>query len=255
MLAACSSAASTPPIARTHAQRAPAAVPRPRPAAPPVLAGKVIVIDPGHNGDNYTAPDVINQPIWNGREQETCDTTGTETASGYTEAAFNWQVAQDLAFDLTLEGAKIVLTRTSNTGVGPCVTERAAIGNLARADAAVSIHADGGPVNGRGFVVLEPVADGVNDGIVAPSQVLGTDLRDAFAARTGMLVSTYDGVDGIQPRDDLAGINLSTVPKVFVECGNMANPTDAALLVDPAWQERAAAALAAGLTTFVTSPS
>ncbi len=218
-----------------------------------MLAGKVVVIDPGHNGDNDTAPAVINQPVWNGREEEACDTTGTETAAGYTEAQFNWQVAQDLAFDLGLEGAKVIVTRTSNTGVGPCVTERAAIGNLAHADAAVSIHADGGPVTGRGFAVLEPVADGINDRIVAPSQVLGTDLRDAFAAGTGMPVSTYDGVDGIEPRDDLAGINLSTVPKVFVECGNMQNPTDAALLVDQAWQQRAAAALASGLTAFLTS--
>ena len=47
------------------------------------------------------------------------------------------------------EGATVVLTRTSNTGVGPCVTERAAIGNRARADAAISIHADGGPPGGR----------------------------------------------------------------------------------------------------------
>lgn len=224
-----------------------------RPAPVPVLIGKVVVIDPGHNGDNYTAPAVINQLVWNGREEEACDTTGTETAAGYTEAQFNWQVAQDLAFDLGLEGAKVIMTRTSNTGVGPCVTERAAIGNLAHADAAVSIHADGGPVSGRGFAVLEPVADGINDRIVAPSQVLGTDLRDAFAAGTGMPVSTYDGVNGIEPRDDLAGLNLSTVPKVLIECGNMQNPTDAALLVDPAWQQRAAASLATGLTAFLTA--
>ena len=51
------------------------------------LAGKVIGIDPGHNGLNYTAPQIINQPIWNGREEEPCDTTGTATDSGYTEAS------------------------------------------------------------------------------------------------------------------------------------------------------------------------
>ena len=48
-------------------------------------------------------------------------------------------------------------------------------------------------------------------------------LRDAFAAGTAMPVSTYDGVDGLQPRDDLAGLNLTTVPKVLIECGNMRN--------------------------------
>jgi len=260
VLASCSSTASLPSSRVDAHHRVPrpggpdvTTVPSTRPPPALALAGKVVVIDPGHNGGNFSAPDVINQPVWNGRGEESCDTTGTQTASGYTEAAFNWQVAQDLSFDLRLEGADVVLTRTSNTGIGPCVTERAAIGNLAHSDAAVSIHADGGPATGRGFAVLEPVADGINDQIVGPSQVLGTDLRNAFEARTGMPVSTYDGVEGIEPRDDLAGINLSTVPKVFVECGNMQNPTDAALLVDPAWQQLAATALAAGLTDFLSS--
>ena len=42
--------------------------------------------------------------------------------------------------------------------------------------------------------------------------------------------STYDGVDGLESRNDLAGLNLTTVPKVLIECGNMRDATDAALL-------------------------
>ena len=38
-----------------------------------------------------------------------------------------------------------MLTRSTDTGVGPCVDERAAIGTLAGSDAAISIHGDGGP--------------------------------------------------------------------------------------------------------------
>jgi N-acetylmuramoyl-L-alanine amidase len=223
------------------------------PTASGALTGKTVLVDPGHNGGNFAAPSVINQLIWNGRESETCDTTGTETASGYTEAQFNWNVARYLTADLRAKGATVVLTRTSNGGVGPCVTERAALGNKAHAAAAVSIHADGGPPGGRGFAVLEPVPDGINDAIVGPSARLGTDLRNSFAAGTGEPVSSYDGVDGIQPRDDLAGINLSTVPKVFIECANMRNTSDAALLTSPAWQARAARAIAAGLATFLTA--
>jgi N-acetylmuramoyl-L-alanine amidase len=222
------------------------------PTAPGVLDGKVVLVDPGHNGGNFSAPEIINQLIWNGRESETCDTTGAETDTGYTEAQFNWNVARYLTADLRAAGATVVLTRTSNTGTGPCVTQRAALGNQAHASAAVSIHADGGPPGGRGFAILEPVADGINNAIIAPSARLGTDLRNAFAAGTGEPASTYDGINGIQPRDDLAGINLSTVPKVFIECANMRNPTDAALLTTPAWQAKAARAIAAGLTTFLT---
>jgi len=217
------------------------------------LDGKVILVDPGHNGGNFAAPSVINRLIWNGRESETCDTTGTETNAGYTEARFNWRVALYLTADLRAIGATVVLTRTSDTGVGPCVTERAALGNQVHANAAVSIHADGGPPGGRGFAILEPVADGPNNAIIARSAVLGEDLRAAFAAGTGEPVSSYDGVDGIQPRDDLAGTNLSTVPKVFIECANMRNAADAALVISPRWQAKAARAIAAGLTTFVLS--
>src|SRR5262249_9277077 len=73
---------------------APAGASRPPSAAP--LAGITVGIDPGHNGLNGTDPSFINHLIWNGRESETCDTTGTQTASGYTEARFNFDVARDL---------------------------------------------------------------------------------------------------------------------------------------------------------------
>lgn len=217
------------------------------------LTGKVIAVDPGHNGGNAAAPGVVDQLIWNGREYETCDTTGTETDSGYTEAQFNFNVATYLTADLEAEGATVVLTRTSNTGVGPCVTERAAIGNDAHADAAISIHADGGPSSGRGFAVLEPVSDSINAAIVGRSQVLGADIRSALLADAVEPVSSYDGVNGIQPRGDLAGLNLSTVPKVLVECANMRNPMDAALLTTRAWQQSVARALAGGLAAFLTT--
>ena len=218
-----------------------------------ILDGKVVLVDPGHNGGNFGAPSVINRLIWNGRETETCDTPGAETDGGYTEALFNWDVALYLTADLRAEGATVVLTRTSNTGVGPCVTERAAIGNEVHANAAVSIHADGGPPGGRGFAILEPVADGINNAIVGPSAILGADLRAAFGKGTGEPVSSYDGINGIQPRDDLAGTNLSKVPKVFIECANMRNAADAALVTSSRWQALAARAIAAGLAAFLVT--
>jgi len=239
---------ASPPVLPMAADGGPARFPA---TATGTLAGQVVVIDPGHNGGNAAAPSVINSLIWNGRETETCDTTGAQTDNGYPEAEFNWNVARYLTADLRAEGATVVLTRTSNAGVGPCVTERAAIGNQARGNAAVSIHADGGPPDGRGFAILEPVADGINDSIIGPSASLGADLRAAFAAGTGEPVSSYDGIDGIQPRNDLAGTNLSTIPKVFIECANMRNAADAALVTSPRWQATAARAIAAGLTAFL----
>jgi N-acetylmuramoyl-L-alanine amidase len=216
------------------------------------LSGRVIGIDPGHNGRNYTDPGFINRLIFNGREAETCDTTGTETDRGYTEARFNFAVAEDLSAQLRGLGARVVLTRTSNTGVGPCVTTRSAILNRAHAAVAIDIHADGGPAGGRGFAILEPVADGPNNRIIAPSRRFGAILRGRYEAVTGEPPSTYDGQNGIARRDDLAGLNLTTVPKVLIECANMRNAADAARLVSPAFQRRIATAMAQAIVAFLT---
>jgi N-acetylmuramoyl-L-alanine amidase len=244
--------ASSVPGATTSAQ-APASRPAGPGSAATALAGQTIGIDPGHNGGNVTDPAFINRIIWNGRENETCDTTGTQTDGGYTEATFNWNVARYLRADLRQAGARVVMTRHSNTGAGPCVTSRAHILNRAGATVALDIHADGGPAWGRGFTVLEPVADGPNDGIITASERLGNAVRAALLRYTSMPVSNYYGHDGLISRDDLAGLNLATEPKVLVECGNMRSPTDARLLTASWFQRRLARALQAALVTFLAA--
>jgi N-acetylmuramoyl-L-alanine amidase len=242
--------ASTSAAAR-HPSAGPApASPTPSVSAPP-LAGKIVGIDPGHNGGNFTDPDAIAQQIWNGAEWEACDTTGTTTDGGYTEAQFNFNVAKYLRADLRRDGARVIMTRTSNTGVGPCVNRRAEIINAAHADVAVDIHADGAAASGRGFTILEPVADGPNDAVIAASQRFGGDVRQAMLAGTAMPESNYEGSGGIMPRDDLAGLNLTTVPKVLIECGNMRNAVDAGLLVMARFQQQVASALTAAIVRYL----
>jgi N-acetylmuramoyl-L-alanine amidase len=263
MTVACQSAVSPPHVAAASTAAAPRASPvttapaagqgSPGAAAPgKLLAGKIVGIDPGHNGGNFTDPAYINRLIWNGREEETCDTTGTETASGYTEARFNFNVARYLRADLEALGARVVMTRTNDHGVGPCVNRRARILDDAHANVAIDIHADGGPPWGRGFTVLEPVADGPNDHVIKASERFGDDVRTALLQHTNMPESDYYGHDGIEFRDDLAGLNLTTVPKVLIECGNMANPTDAALLTSRRFQRKLAAALGSAIVTFLS---
>ncbi|MGA2013528.1 MAG: N-acetylmuramoyl-L-alanine amidase [Solirubrobacteraceae bacterium] len=220
------------------------------PALP--LTGKTIGIDPGHNGGNFTDPSYIDRLIWNGREMETCNTTGTATDSGYTEAQFNFNVAMSLAADLRAQGARTVLTRHTNTGVGPCVNVRAHIIDQAGAQVAIDIHADGGPPGGRGVAILEPVADGINNRIIGASERFGRDVLHQIETVAGMPPSTYDGTDGIVFRDDLAGLNLTTVPEVLIESGNMRNATDAALLTTPGFQRLEAHALDRAILQFLT---
>jgi len=239
------------PAGSQSSSASPTASPSPSPPALP-LAGRVVGIDPGHNGGNFSDPGFINQVIWNGQEDESCDTTGTETADGFTEASFNFDVATYLKADLVAAGATVVMTRQNNTGVGPCVTTRAQIINSAHADVAIDIHADGGPSSGRGFTVIEPIADGPNDGVITSSQQFGADVRAALLTGTSMPESDYYGTNGLINRDDLAGLNLTTVPKVLVECGNMPNPTDAGMLESPAFQQQLAQAFTTAIIAFVT---
>jgi N-acetylmuramoyl-L-alanine amidase len=243
-------AASPAALRASPATRSPAPRASQQPSAP-ALTGITVGIDPGHNGRNGTDPSFINHLIWNGRESETCDTTGTQTASGYTEARFNFNVARYLRAALLADGARVVMTRANNRGVGPCVDRRAQILNHSGARVAIDIHADGGPPGGRGFTVLEPVADGPNDHVIRSSERFGSYVRATILARTSMPVSDYYGSNGIQFRNDLAGLNLTTVPKVLIESGNMVNATDAALLTSPRFQRQLAAALLAAILAFL----
>src|SRR5215475_6283880 len=250
---AASHGATTPP--HSGSTRSPTGAPSASATAPSrPLAGKVIVLDPGHNGENWSHPAVINRPVNVITETKPCDTTGTATLAGYSEHAFTFNVAMRLARLLRAEGAKVILTRANDHGVGPCITQRAAIGNRARADAAISIHADGGPPGGSGFDVIEPgLIAGHNDAIIGPSHRLALAVRGAYHRITYEPYANYVGNHGLDVRTDLGGLNLSTVPKVFIECGNMRNAGDAAKLSSAAFRQRIAAALAAGFTAFLTS--
>ena len=217
------------------------------------LSGKTVVIDPGHNGGDASHATQINQLVPMGFGQyKTCDTTGTNADDGYAEHEFNLQVADLVEAQLEKQGIKVIMTRTNDTGVGPCVNVRAAIGNDAHADAAISIHGDGFDASGHGFQIIQAaksVGGTAND---AQSNKLSEALHATFLTDSGLTPSTYIGTDGYETRSDLAGLNLSTVPKVLVECGNMKNPGDVALMESPTGRARMASAIADGIISFLS---
>ncbi|MGW7818024.1 N-acetylmuramoyl-L-alanine amidase [Streptomyces puniciscabiei] len=221
------------------------------------LKGKVVVIDPGHNPGNFQHTAEINRKVDIGTNWKECDTTGTSTNDGYTEARFTLDVAHRLRTLLEKQGATVRLTHDGDSPAwGPCVDERARIGNQAHADVAISIHADGSTEGNRGFHVILPgsVHAGAADTrpIVGPSHDLGARIAGNFVRDTGEPPSNYvgDGT-GLVTRTDLGGLNLSTVPKVFIECGNMRDSKDAALLTSGAWRERAAQGISEGIVSFL----
>lgn len=221
------------------------------PAPPPgSLAGRVVVLDPGHNGGNATNPSLIHLQVDAGGFPKACNTTGT-SARGVTESSVNLQIAGLLAERLRSRGARVVLTREDDTGAGPCVDERGRLGRLEAADALVSIHADGAAAAQHGFHVIAPgQVPGYTDGIVEPSRRLATTVRDGLAGQ-GLTTSTYAGTDGLVTRSDLGTLNRAGVPAVMVELGNMHNDDDFGQLTGTTGQSRYADGLATGILDYL----
>ena len=219
------------------------------------LAGTTIVIDPGHQLGNHNFPAEINRLVPAGGFAKPCNTTGTSTDAGYAEATFAWQVSRKLRASLESLGARVVLTRTNNRQDrwGPCVDVRGLAGNSIGADLKVSLHGDGSYAAGaRGFHVIAPAdrAPWTGD-IYAPSLRLAGDVRTGLLG-SGFPVANYiAGGDGLDVRSDLGTLNLSDVPTVMVELGNMRNADEAAVMTTTAGRARYASGLAAGIRSFL----
>ncbi|MFE7336053.1 N-acetylmuramoyl-L-alanine amidase [Streptomyces griseus] len=257
-----SSTAATPgdrqpePSGSTEAGATPSGSASARPLPKGPLTGRTVVIDPGHNPGNRDHTREINRQVDIGTGRKECDTTGTSTNDGYAEARFTLDVSHRLRTLLEAEGARVRLTHDADRPFGPCIDERARIGNEEKADAVVSVHADGSAVGNRGFHVILPAAvkGGGSDTskIVKSSADLGARIAGHFVRTTGSAPSNYiGGNSGLDTRNDLGGLNLSTVPKVFVECGNMRDPKDAALLTSASWRQKAAQGLADGISSYL----
>lgn len=206
------------------------------------LSGRVVVVDPGHNG--VTVARINNRQVdAGGGRRKACNTSGTAN-SRMSEHELNWKVASLVVEQLRSRGATVWLTRPDDKGVGPCVDERAGIGNRVGADLVLSIHADGNTsASARGFHVI--VAQSMKGGpeAQAQSQNVAGLVREQMKT-TGMPVSTYLGRKGIHIRSDIAGVNLSEPPAVMLEMGNMRHPKDAALFAQAGFRERVATGLA-----------
>ncbi len=228
---------------------------QPRPVAPP-LAGRVVVLDAGHQLGNHNFPQQINRPVPAGGFSKPCNTTGTSTDGGYPEATFAWQVTRLVRARLRDLGARVVMVRTTNRQDrwGPCVDVRGRAGNDIDADLKISIHADGSYVAGaRGFHVIAPTSrPGWTDDIAPRSASLARDLRRGLE-RAGLPVANYvAGGDGIDKRGDLGTLNLSDVPVVMVELGNMRDAAEARRMTSRSGRARYAAGLVRGVRSHLS---
>ncbi|MCW2560853.1 MAG: N-acetylmuramoyl-L-alanine amidase [Mycobacterium sp.] len=218
-------------------------------AAPANIAGRIVFLDPGHNGANDAS---LTKQVPTGRGgTKDCQTSGTSTNSGYPEHTFNWETVLRIRAELTQLGVRTAMSRGNDDAVAPCVDERAAMANALQPDAIVSIHADGGPENGRGFHVNYS-SPPLNQAQSGPAVQFAQTMRDQLQA-SGLVPATYIGQGGLYGRSDLTGLNLAQYPSVLVELGNMKNPADAALIESPDGRQKYADAVVRGIAAFLAT--
>ena len=176
--------------------------------AGPAIAGKLVVVDPGHGG----------------RDRGVC-------ANDSVEAEIAEDLAARLEGRLAAAGADVFLTR------GPDLTladgERAAFANAAEADLFVSLHTDGheNPAcNGIATYYYES-GDGASRSTVG--RRLASLIQREIAARTDLLDCRTHGKTW-----DL--LRLTRMPAVRVEIGYLTNPGDARRLATAEFRDAVA---------------
>lgn len=205
---------------KTSVQPSPEALPNAQPAP---LAGLVVCLDPGHGG---------------------YDGGARGAQSHEPEAALNLDVAQRLKALLQLEGAKVILTRDTDVALADPGANRkrrdlqARVDAAANADLFLSIHmneyrtaAESGP---QVFYRANATASRLLAGFLQDAlnaQLSPARLREAHAAEFYVL-------------------ERLSIPAVLVECGFLSHPGEEALLLTPAYRQRVAEALLAGIQEY-----
>lgn len=226
------------------------------PTASGPLSGKVIVLDPGHNGQfKYSINERSSYTF--GAGYRPCVQGGTTTAKGVTEHEIVWQIANRVAPLLLAQGATVVLTRADDSGIGPCNSERPEIANREGASLFLSIHVDGNTTTTlRGFhVTWSPLMAGGTP-VSQASEKAAQIVSDAMLAGTKLPGSNYMQTAGVPiiTRTDLSVLDgVRGAPAVLIETGNGRNPDDEAILTTDAGQQSVAAALASAAEKIVTT--
>ena len=212
------------------------------------LAGKVVVLDPGHGGSDPGA-----------------------TGHGLQEAALVMDLAARLEGRLTAVGVQTLLTRGPDSC--PDDVDRAGLANRARADLVLSLHVDradspachgvatyhyGTVPSGRAGAGTVGSGSGGSGTGAGGSGTGGSGAGTGAGSGTGVTSTVGERLAGLVQRELVARtdlldcrthakswslLRLTSMPTVRVELGHVSNPGDAARLDDPAFRDTVAEAL------------
>lgn len=190
------------------------------------IAGKVVVIDPGHGGID----------------------PGCVGKSGCQEKEIVLAVAKYLRTELAKYNLKIILTREDDRALAENgdprlpwkrrdLEARTQIANQAKADVFLSIHANSFP---------EPIWSGSQTfyhSSSPDSKLLAESIQDSLVKDLGPNRRRALAADYRVLRD-------SKMPAVVVEIGFLSNPREEKLLQEAAYQKKVAKAIASGLAAY-----
>jgi N-acetylmuramoyl-L-alanine amidase len=187
--------------------------------AGPSLAGRVVVIDPGHGGGD---PGASPRPA----------------VDGLDEAGLVMDIARRIEGRLSATGVMAVLTRSADGN--PEEHERAELANSLGADLVVSLHcekADSAAASGVATYFYGHDRPGAWSAV---GERLADLIRRELVARTGL-------VDCQSHARTWDLLRRTTMPAVRLDVGYLSNPDDATRLADPGFRDIVADSVVVGI--------
>ena len=200
---------------------------------------KIIVIDPGHA--SATSMEKEQQAPGSSimKVKEPGGAQGIDTRTH--EYVVNMAVAVRLKTLLEEKGYTVVMTKTQNKQMLGNIA-RAKIGNKAKADLVIRIHADSNNDSSvEGASMLVPADSKNTNAIYKTSKKYGETVLDSLIDGVGMKDR------GVVERDDMTGFNWSVVPVILVEMGFQSNVEEDKLLTTESYQNKISKALSEGI--------
>ena len=216
-------------------------------------AGPLVVLDPGHGGDDQ----------------------GAKGPNGELEKDVTLAVARATAARLQADGVTVRLTRDGDEAVA--LTDRTALANRLQAAVFLSIHANSSPARGahgaETYYMSVDASDpqaaqaAARENASAPPNTLQLILWDlahvanlnssARLART--VQERLDALQGIRDRGirqaPFVVLTGATMPAALVEVGFLSNAGEATRLLAPDTQRQIAAALAEAVVSYLRAPT
>lgn len=184
------------------------------------LAGKVIVVDPGHGGKDRGA-----------------------NAGGVFEKDLNLTIGRLIAAELANQGATVIMTRKTDVFIS--LNERANIANRNNADIFISTHINstGNSSKQSGTITFHHLGKGT-------SRVLAECIQEEIA-KVNKLPDIGVWSDGRIYKNGFAVLRQTKMPGVLLELGFINNSRDRARLVQPDFHQAVAKAVVRGLKVYL----